>query len=249
MNVRETAIPYYVQVAETLRRRILTGEYPEGELIPPGQELENEFRVSNITIRKALELLTQDGILQRKRGVGTVVPRLERDVVTFELGGSFHRLVSSLEKLPLEMEVLEIAVVSCPERVRRMMGSDPEKKIWRMKKIRRHHGIPICYYVHYSDGLLCQNLTKERAEKDNFVRVFQEITKLKLVSMEQRLEAAVADLDLSNMLQLRFGAPLLFVENCYFVTGHKAVILTQIYYRGDKCAYTARTDLTIDAEI
>src|SRR5665811_38797 len=89
--------PYYVQVAETLRRRIMTDEYMEGSLIPSVPELEKEFNVSSITIRKALETLTQDGLLRRKRGVGTIVQKYDRDLIVFDLSGDFKGQVRSIE--------------------------------------------------------------------------------------------------------------------------------------------------------
>ena len=52
MNGNDARIPYYVQVAETLRRRIMTDEYMEESLIPSVPELEKEFNVSNITSGK-----------------------------------------------------------------------------------------------------------------------------------------------------------------------------------------------------
>src|SRR5512137_16639 len=136
MNGNDARIPYYVQVAETLRRRIMTDEYMEDSLIPPVPELEKEFSVSNITIRKALETLTQDGLLRRKRGVGTIVQKCERDLVVFELFGDFKRLVRSIEDLPVELEVLEMKVIPCPHYVAQMLSLAPDGQVLRMKKIR-----------------------------------------------------------------------------------------------------------------
>ncbi|MBW1713811.1 MAG: GntR family transcriptional regulator, partial [Deltaproteobacteria bacterium] len=56
-------VPIYIQVAETIKGRIVANQYQPGDLIPSARELESEFGVSNITIRKALELLTQENHL------------------------------------------------------------------------------------------------------------------------------------------------------------------------------------------
>jgi GntR family transcriptional regulator len=243
MNGNDARIPYYVQVAETLRRRIMTDEYMEESLIPPVPELEKEFNVSNITIRKALETLTQDGLLRRKRGVGTIVQKCERDLVVFELTGDFRRLVRSIEDLPVELEVLEIKVIPCPHYVRKMLSLGPETQVMRMKKIRKHGGKPLSFYLHYADPALFNKIKIENAEKKTFVDLFEEVTKTKLTALKQRIEAVVADIDLSNVLQVRFGLPLFFTENLYMTEGNKPAILTQNYYRGDKCFYKTLTDL------
>jgi GntR family transcriptional regulator len=243
MNTNDARVPYYVQVAETLRRRIMTDEYMEESLIPPVPELEKEFNVSNITIRKALETLTQDGLLRRKRGVGTIVQKCERDLVVFELFGDFKRLVRSIEDLPVELEVLEIKVIPCPHYVRKMLLLGPEAQVLRVKKIRKHGGKPLSFYLHYTDPALYKKITIEKAEQKTFVDLFEEVTKTKLTTLKQRIESVVADIDLSSVLQVRFGLPLFFTENLYMAEGQKPAILTQNYYRGDKCFYKTSTDL------
>jgi GntR family transcriptional regulator len=243
MNGNDARIPYYVQVAETLRRRIMTDEYMEESLIPSVPELEKEFSVSNITIRKALETLTQDGLLRRKRGVGTIVQKCERDLVVFELTGDFRRLVRSIENLPVELEVLEIKIVPCPHYVRQMLSFGPDAQVLRMKKIRYHNGKPLSFYIHYTDPALFKKITVEKAEQKTFVALFEEVTKTKLTNLKQRIESVVADIDLSTVLQVRFGLPLFFTENLYLTEGNKPAILTQNYYRGDKCFYKTSTDL------
>lgn len=243
MNRDDARIPYYVQIADTLRRRIMTDEYMEGSRIPTEPELIKEFNVSNITIRKALETLTKDGLLRRKRGVGTTVQKYEQDLVVFELFGNFKRLVRSIEDLPVEIEVLEMKVIPCPNYVRQMLSLTPDEKILRIKKVRKHGGKPLSFYLHYTDPALHKKITRQKAEEKTFVDLFEEVTKTKLTTLKQKIESVVADIDLSNMLQVRFGLPLFFTENLYMTDGQKPAILTQIYYRGDKCFYKTSTNL------
>ena len=60
---REDLTAYYYRIAETLRGRIKAQEYKFGDILPPEKDLEKEFGVSNITIRKALALLVQEGLI------------------------------------------------------------------------------------------------------------------------------------------------------------------------------------------
>ncbi len=243
MNVNSTRIPYYVQVAETLRRRIMTDEYTEGSLMPPSPEFEEEFNVSRITIRKAFEMLSRDGLLRRKRGIGTIVQHCERDLVVLELSGDFRRLVRSVENLPLEQKVLDIKVVDAPNHVRRMFSLPPGRRVLRVKKIRYHNGKPLSFYIHYTDRDLYRKVTKKKAEQKTFVALFEEITNTKPTTLKQRIESVVADIDLSDVLQVNFGLPLFFTENLYLTEGDDPAILTQNYYRGDKCSYKTSTNL------
>ncbi|MBI5440323.1 MAG: GntR family transcriptional regulator [Deltaproteobacteria bacterium] len=243
MKRHDGGIPFYIQVAETLRRRMATRDYPEGSLLPSTEELEREFGVSEITIRKALALLTKEGMLQRRRGLGTIVAKGPRELVTMELSGQFDRLVRLVESLPTDLQVLEVGIVPCPHHVADSLRLEPGSPVWRMKKLRRHDGSPLCHYLHYSRPELCQGITRDAAEKKNFVDVFREATGLNLVTLEQRLEASSADTELSSLLRVRFGAPLLFLENLFIAAGEEHVLLTQIHYRADRCTVKARTPL------
>ena len=102
----------------------MTDEYMEESLHPAVPGTGKEFSVSNITIRKALETLTQDGLLRRKKEASG---RLYRNVNGTSLSSSlpviFRRLVRSIEDLPVELEVLEIKVIPCPHYVRKMLCS------------------------------------------------------------------------------------------------------------------------------
>ena len=241
MEGNDTHIPYYIQIADTLRRRIMTDEYVEGSLLPAVSELESEFGVSNITIRMALDVLVKDGLLQRKRGVGTFVRKYERDLVVFELTGNFKQLVKSIESLPTEFEVLEMKIIPCPPYIRQTLSLDPDTRVFRLKKIRKYNGQALGYYVHYTDPALYKKITEEGAEEKNFVDLFQEVTGIKTVFLKQRIESVVADIDLSALLKVRFGLPLFFTENLYLNQEDKPVILTQHYYRGDRCFFKTST--------
>jgi DNA-binding GntR family transcriptional regulator len=65
--------PFYIQVKNELKERIIKGEYPKHSLIPPEPVLEKEFGVSKITIRKAVEQLAIEGYVEKHSGIGTKV--------------------------------------------------------------------------------------------------------------------------------------------------------------------------------
>jgi GntR family transcriptional regulator len=236
---KELPIPYYVQVAETIRSRITTNWYKQGDLIPSYKQLEKEFNTSNITVRKAIGVLVENGIINRKKGIGTEVSKVDEDNITWELTGNLQSLRNSYDKVSLAAEVLEITKTTCPPHIGKILSVGPKKKIWRMKKIRRHEEIIMAYYVTHSDPRWCISITKSEAEKGGFIDLFRRKSGLTLTRLEQKVEASVADLDLSAILKVSFGSPLLHIENTYYTDENKPVLITQIYYRGDKNSYKA----------
>lgn len=74
MQIREKAsTPLYHQLADTLRTRILTGSYAADAKIPSEAELQEDTGLSRSTVRKALDMLVDEGLIQKERGKGAFV--------------------------------------------------------------------------------------------------------------------------------------------------------------------------------
>ena len=239
-------IPYYLQVAETLRRRIKEGQYQVGELLPSHRELEEEFKVSNITIRKALTLLTQEGFLTAKKGVKAEVAKREDDLIEVQLTSDFMEFSGSFlpPNLDIRVKVLEIAIVPGQKRIRDILSIKPEEQVWRMKRVRKIKGQPISYYVNYGPPDLMGKIEKKDVEVRGFIEVFKDISEIKPSRMEQRVHAIMADMDLSRLLGVDYADPLFFVETIYFAKAGKAVAVTHAYLRGDRYSYLAITEIS-----
>jgi len=241
---REDLTAYYYRIAETLRGRIKAQEYKSGDLLPPEKDLEKEFGVSNITIRKALSLLVQEGLVVRKRAIGTRVIYKEDKRLAIKISGNFKDWFdSAYTKLNLDVEVLEILVTDCPERIRSILGLKEDERIWRMKRVRKIKRDPISYYINYGHPNLLGKLSSEDFKKKSFVEVVQERCAVKLLKIEQQVEATIADMDLASILKVRFGDPLFFVENVYYSTKNKPVEVTHMYFRGDRYLYKSTLSL------
>lgn len=78
-------LPLHERVTEALRRQIAAGEIPIGTMLPPEIELARQLGVSRHTMRAGLDALTRDGLLERRRGKGTVVvrPRIQQSLSRF----------------------------------------------------------------------------------------------------------------------------------------------------------------------
>ena len=85
-------VPRYIQLATLFRNRIASGEWPAGHRIPNGDELAAEFSVAPGTMREALGLLEQEGLLERKRAKGTFVRRSPAQDYAHKLASDWQSL-------------------------------------------------------------------------------------------------------------------------------------------------------------
>ncbi|MEW5722223.1 MAG: GntR family transcriptional regulator [Thermodesulfobacteriota bacterium] len=240
MEGRRTT-PLFVQVAETLQGRLLRQLYQPGDLLPPARDLEREFGVSNITIRKALGLLVREGRLVARRGVGTLVAGAPEELVEIEISGDFKEWADSAagRRLGLRTLVLDLGLASAPGRVRRLLDLPEGGQVWRLRRLRQFKGRAVSYFLNYARPEQAGRLRRKDFRERSFVEAWRELVGVRLARMDQRVRAALADLDLSNLLGVEFGAPLFFVETVYFTGDGRAAAVTHMYYRGDRYVYKA----------
>lgn len=91
---RTSAVPLYHQIYQHYRKRILSGELPQGALLPAEHQIIEMLGVSRITVKRAINELAGDGLVHRQRGRGTIVA-LDTDM---DVSGRFTDLVTTVRK-------------------------------------------------------------------------------------------------------------------------------------------------------
>ena len=181
--------PIYVQLAETIKGRILRNEYRAGELISSAKDIEKEFQVSAITVRKAMNILVQEGYLSSKQGIGTKVTRRPDDLAELKLSGNFWDWADSALTRHLNpgTDILEIATVPCPKRIAELLKINDDELIWRMKRVRKINGQPASFIVNHASLNLMTGVSEKHFSKQSFLIVFQEHCGVQLSGVEQRV--------------------------------------------------------------
>lgn len=246
-----TAAPQYQQVADTLRRRINRGEYLVGDVIPTAAKLEDLFSVSNITIRKALAILADEGWIKGQRGVGTVVVSVpDSPRLNIAVSGDFSDWVdtASGKSLPIVQNVISYGEERGPSEVRRQLGAAANEPLWVMRRNRRIFENIISHHVNFGMPEKLGAISgKSMAGNRNFVDVLREDCGCKVVRMDQTVEASVADRDLAHLLDVDFGTPIFFVENIYTDQSDDVAAVSHLFLRGDHYAY--QTSISLNGDV
>ena len=142
---RSSFEPPYSQVARGIRERITSGEYRAGDRLPSEAALCDMYGVSRMTARRAVTLLSKDGVVFTENGRGTFVRAPELGAATFDLG-SLRRLV---DDDATTVKIGEARIVPSSPRVCRKLEVDPESPVVAIKRIVSSAGAPVLYHSEY----------------------------------------------------------------------------------------------------
>lgn len=228
-----TVVPLYHQVYVVLRERIRDGEYDAAEPLPGEHQLAEEFGVSRVTIRRTLNNLELDGLVEKRRGVGTFVtpnPAVFRD--RYNIGGLLQS--GSRNDAPTMSKNLRMGMIDPPRRVIKTFGS--QDRVFRLERLRHVNGEPFTLLTAYLPEPVSRRVSRERLKQET-VLVAIEDAGFYLARTEQAISARPADERRAELLHQPVGASLIFMTSLFADPDDEPVVLLEAYYRPDMYEY------------
>ncbi|TFI58970.1 GntR family transcriptional regulator [Sphingomonas parva] len=219
--------PLYLQLQKLVRDAIKTDLVGEGEAIPTERDLAEEFDVSRITVRKAIDGLVDEGLLSRRRGAGTFVIG-RRVVKSFSKLSSFSEDMRSRGRNPHSVWVGRSAGAVTPEEAL-SLGLSPGTMVYRFSRIRYADGESMALE---QSTIPAYCLESPDAVQDSLYEALER-TGHRPVRALQRLRAVAFTAEQAEALGVATGASGLFIERIGFLADGRAAEFTQSHYRGD----------------
>ena len=153
----------YQEIFNDLQEKILNGSYLAGVLLPTEKELQDQYGVSRDTVRKALRLLTEKGLIQKVQGRGSQV--LKQELLNFPVSGltSYKELVDSLG-LNSQTRVISLDLMTVDEQTALQTGFPEGSQVWKLLRTRSIDGIVSVLDLDYLAKDCVPNLTQEIAQ-------------------------------------------------------------------------------------
>ncbi|MGQ9681613.1 MAG: GntR family transcriptional regulator [Anaerolineae bacterium] len=223
--------PLYAQIAESIARRIRSGELAVGDQLPSERELSEELKVSRMTLRQALALLRDQGLIDGQHGRGNFVsgPRFEQpvDVLVGFTDNMVRRGVRPGARiLSLQSRLADRAIA-------RSLQVAVGEPIYGLHRVRLADDTPVALEHSYFPAQRCPNLYSFDLEKRSVYAVLAEEFGIKLGRARQSLEPTVARPDEADLLGVPEGAPLMLIERTSYDDQQRAVEYAKDLYRGD----------------
>ncbi|WP_237143352.1 GntR family transcriptional regulator [Phyllobacterium zundukense] len=222
----DSEIPQHKRLKTSLQRLITDESVECSPFLPAERVLADALSLSRVTVRKAIDLLAEDGLVRRRHGAKTEINRPVQKSLSTLASFSEDMVARGMEPGCIWISK-EIGRPSPAEAM--ALGLPPHAEIVRLKRIRTADGKPVAYETAAvpakflpSPLLVDQSLYEALAKRHALPQ-----------RAMQRLRSRPATAKDSTLLECAVGAPLLIIERLCFLADEQAVEFTETRYRGD----------------
>lgn len=234
MEHQDGGAPLYRRISEALHAAILSGEHPAGSLLPTEIEIAEQFGVSRHTVRDALRILSNAGIVRRRRRVGTVVTQAEASPPDFvqPLRG-YEEVLQYARDARLVIDTYGPAPRNGLVRRLNLEAAD-----WMRVEGRRS---PAARPVGLVTILMRTDCAPDRdtleAATGSVSELIEAATGIETSRIEQDISAAALNRRAAQALAAAFGSPALRTTRCYFDAGQRLFLAAETLHPADRFSY------------
>ena len=231
--------PLYQQIKVLILQSLQGGEWKPAEAIPSEMDLAARFRVSQGTVRKAIDELAADNLLVRRQGKGTFVATHSAQHVKYR----FLRLLpdsgDTATEGPAERRIIECKRQRAPADIARALGLRSGDAVLQVRRVLAFQGVPTILEDLWLPAAPFKGLTAERldAYRGPMYALFETEFGVRMVRAEEKIRALAATSPATDILNVPAGAPLLSVERIAYTYNDLPIELRRGLYRTDTHHY------------
>ena len=231
------SLPLYLTVETALRDRIQSGEFEPGAALPTEEALCQAYGVSRITVRRALDALTLQGLIRRRRGAGSFVSEARKaGVRSVRLTGSLDEFLATAGALHLEVRSRETCVA--PPSVARDLKLSPGAPVTWLDVVSSLDEGPVLHLdIFFPEAVGCALDSADIAPGLPIARLVERKTGKRIVSARQVIQPALADARAAAALGIEVGTPVLRLRRVYFTADEEALELAVLTLHPQRYAY------------
>lgn len=222
----------YRQLYDILFQDIISGVYAPGDLIPSESELMSLYGVSRATARRAMEMLSNNGMISKKRGVGS-------EVISNRPNTSPSRVTSYLKKnvddrVAAEKRLVDASIIPAPADVAETLGISEGTQAYRLRRVRYAGDEPLYFEVNYFERAFLPHAIERDFSKESLRAYVNDELGIQWSRALQRIYSVAADDEIARFLDVGDGEPLLLVRRVSVDMDDVPRELVMTYYRADR---------------
>ena len=231
--------PLYQQIKSLILQSLQAGEWKPGESIPSEMDLAGRYRVSQGTVRKAIDELAAENLLVRRQGRGTFVATHAEHVVQYR----FLKLVPDNGDVhsegPAQRDIVDCRRLRATADVARALALRPGDAVLQVRRVLSFAGVPTILDDLWLPGAPFKGLTAERLADYHgpMYALFETEFGVRMVRAEEKIRAVRPDAAQADLLGVDTATPLLSVERVAYTYNDVPMELRRGLYRTDSHHY------------
>jgi GntR family transcriptional regulator len=230
-------IPLHIQAEDLLRHIISEPVYRDGKLLPNEMDLAKELAISRTTLRQAINKLVFEGLLIRKKGVGTKVADLtvsskSMNWLSFSQEMKARGITIKNFELHLSWEYPE-------EKVANFFEIKTDKKILKLERVRGRVEGPFVYFVSYFHPRI--GLTGDEDFTKPLYEILEQEYSVRAQLSKEEISAKAADSFIADKLNTQPGSSVLFRKRFVYDQGERPIEYNLGYYKSEEFVYTVES--------
>lgn len=210
---RESSEPAYAQLANILRHQVATGVFQPGDQLPSESQLVSRYAVSPMTVRRAINLLADQGVISTAQGRGCFVRGVELGAATFGFK-ELQNLFSN--KQQTQVKLLEARVVSADERVARKLNIHPGDRVVYLRRLLSLENRPAFYHREYLVYDPRRPVVESEMEVTSLQGLFSGIGETVLRRGDLSVEATILNEEEARQLQVTLPSAAFCIEHVFY---------------------------------
>jgi GntR family transcriptional regulator len=237
---RNSGTPLHAQLADQLREEIGSGRLPPDTQLPSERELCSHYGISRITVRKALSELAHQGLIYTAVGKGTYVSDARTLDEELQPLSSFTQGIER-RGMRVSSAVLDSAILNADDQLAGRLHIPRGAEVVKLDRLRLADDLPIAVQRSLLPHHLCQGLLGYDLSARSLFAVLRTEYGWHLARACTTIEAALAQSDEAQLLDLTLPAAVLISEQTTYVDTGALIELTRSVFRGDRYKFHTRT--------
>ncbi len=237
---RDSAEPAYAQLANILRQHIAEGIYRPGDQLPSEAKLCRRYGISPMTVRRSINLLADQGVVNTAQGRGTFVKSLELGTANFDL--------KSLQDLFTEggvkdVKLLAVRVVSADERAARKLDIPVGSPTIYIRRLFTREGQPVFYHRAYLVYDPTRPIVEAEMDVTSLQGLFAHADNSLLKRGQLNIEATLLNPTEADLLQSPYPAAAFFLEHLFYDFDDRPISWGWFLFRSDHLRFTTQVGI------
>ena len=231
--------PLYQQIKGLILKSLQGGEWKPGEAIPSEMDLAVRYRVSQGTVRKAIDELAADNLLVRRQGKGTFVDTHAEKHAQYR----FLKLVpdsgDQSSEGPADRQITECKRIRATAEIAKLLNLRTGDPVWQAQRVLSFSGVPTILEDIWLPAAPFKGLTAERLADyhGSMYALFETEFGVRMVRAVEKIRSLPANLLHSSLLKIEQNTPLLSVERVAYTYNDMPMELRRGYYLTDTHHY------------